>query len=170
MEKTIVFEHLEELTVKELREIAKNLKVKNYWNMRKADLVEQIKVKQSEKEKEETNSKDKVDVKEIKVPVKVEEAKRPVVQEPIKVEESPSLKRLEIGAIIAFKIKVRDDIKLRSAKVIRTSHRNRSILIEDKMMKRYVISFDDVAWVKTGKRWPGQIFKALKGGTYNEKR
>lgn len=168
MEKTIVFEHLEELTVKELREIAKNLKVKNYWNMRKADLVEQIKAKQSEKEKEETISKDKVDVKEIKVPVKVEKAKQPVVQKPV--EESPGLKRLEVGLIIAFKFKVRDDIKLRSAKVIRTSHRNRSILIEDKMMKRYVISFDDVAWVKTGKRWPGQIFKALKGGTYNEKR
>ena len=168
MEKTIVFEHLEELTVKELREIAKNLKVKNYWNMRKADLVEQIKVKQSEKEKEETISKDKVDVKEIQVPVKVEKAKQPAVQKPV--EESPGLKRLEVGSIIAFKFKVGDDIRLRSAKVIRASHRNRSILIEDKMMKRYVISFDDVAWVKTGKRWPGQIFKALKGGTYNEKR
>lgn len=44
--------NLEEMTLKQLRGIAKDLKVKNWWNLQKAVLIEDIKAAQNEPQKQ----------------------------------------------------------------------------------------------------------------------
>ena len=66
----------------------------------------------------------------------------------------------DIGTIVAFRL---PGMKAKSAKIIRKSTKNRKFKVETAYGMQFVISYDDVLWVKTNKRWPKGVYLLLKG-------
>lgn len=69
------------------------------------------------------------------------------------------IKGCEKGTIIAFLV----DGKARSAKIIKKSSKERVLKCITSYGKEFIVSFDDVIWVKTGTRWPRGVYNQLKG-------
>jgi len=67
------------------------------------------------------------------------------------------IRNLEIDALVAF----RNEGKMLSAKVV--SIQQEQVKVETKNGSIYNIQKADIAWVKTGGRWPSGIYNALKG-------
>lgn len=67
---------------------------------------------------------------------------------------------LEIGQILAFKI----GESVISGKVVDIGE---YIRVETKNDTQFIISEEDIIWVKTGQRWPKGVFRALKGEKQN---
>lgn len=65
-----------------------------------------------------------------------------------------------IGTIVAFKA---PGGRIRSAKIKLRSTANRRLLVCTEYDAEYNISYDDVIWVKSGKRWPKGVYNLLKG-------
>ena len=63
------------------------------------------------------------------------------------------------GMLIAFKF---GENKAKSAKVIRKSTRDRKVEVETEYGAKFIVSFDDILWVRTGVRWPRGIYEMLK--------
>lgn len=68
------------------------------------------------------------------------------------------LENIECGTIIAFNT----DGKVISAKVIKKSLSRKKLMVETSYGKSYTIGWEDVIWVKTGKRWPKGIYNMFK--------
>ena len=66
---------------------------------------------------------------------------------------------MSVGTLVAFKT----NGKVKSAKIIKKSTKNELALVETKVGKQYRINYDDIVWVKTGKRWPRGVYNLLKG-------
>jgi hypothetical protein len=75
---------------------------------------------------------------------------------------------VEVGVLVAFHNSEKDG-KMDTAKVINKSTKSKKLMLETQYGKQYIISFDDVAWVKTGTRWPRGIYRELKGLPTDEK-
>lgn len=164
-------EFLESKTKKELRAIATEYEIVGRWDMTKVQLIEAIlgamSVKKNEDKKEvsvnsqSANDEYKVDnhkCKSVEVEEKVENKSANVK---IDMEQKMSyIENIEIGTIIAFRL---SNGKVKSAKVTRKSTKNRKLKLETDYGAEYIISYDDVVWVRTGKRWPKGVYKLLKG-------
>jgi hypothetical protein len=72
------------------------------------------------------------------------------------------LRNITIGTLIAFKIK---ETKMLSGK-IEEIHKS-DYLVETKNGVRFTVPRANVAWVKTGPRWPKGIYLALRGEVPN---
>ena len=70
------------------------------------------------------------------------------------------IENIDIGTIVAFKL---SNGKVKSAKVTRKSTKNRKLKLETDYGAEYIISYEDIVWVRTGKRWPRGVYKLLKG-------
>ena len=70
------------------------------------------------------------------------------------------IENIDIGTIVAFRL---SSGKVKSAKVTRKSTKNRKLKLETDYGAEYIVSYDDVVWVRTGKRWPRGVYKLLKG-------
>lgn len=75
------------------------------------------------------------------------------------------VENVQIGTLVAFKSITG---KVKSAKVIKRSSKNRRLKVETKYGAEFVIPYDDVIWVRTNKRWPKGVYQLLKGVTNNE--
>lgn len=72
----------------------------------------------------------------------------------------------EVGTLVAFRL---SSGKVKSAKVIKRSAKNRMLKVETSYGATYVVPYEDVVWVRTGKRWPRGVYNLLKGTvTYGE--
>lgn len=77
------------------------------------------------------------------------------------------IEKVKLGCLVAFKT---NNGRVKSAKIIKRSLKERMLLLETEYKSIYKISFDDVLWVKTGNRWPKGIYELLKGrAKLNEK-
>lgn len=65
-----------------------------------------------------------------------------------------------IGTIVAFTM---PNGKVKSAKIIRKSTKRRKLMLETGYKARFIVSYDDIVWVRTGDKWPKYVFKLLKG-------
>ena len=74
------------------------------------------------------------------------------------------IKNLDVGALVAF----RCGDTLESGMVINKSVQRELVKLETKSNKEFIIPFSDIAWVRTGKRWPRWIYDLLKGGKLND--
>lgn len=167
-------EFLEAKTKKELRAIATELEITGRWDMTKPQLVDAILGAKSVEN-------DNEDVKLIGVVTKAESANDECkvdnhecenVEAEDKVEnESAGVKvnmeqkmsyieNIDIGTIVAFRL---SNGKVKSAKVARKSTKNRKLKLETDYGAEYIVSYDDIVWVRTGKRWPRGVYKLLKG-------
>jgi hypothetical protein len=74
---------------------------------------------------------------------------------------------IEVGTLVAFHDSEKGG-KMNTAKVINKSSKNRQLKLETQYGKQYIIGYEDIAWVKTGNRWPAGIYRELKGIVVNE--
>ena len=75
------------------------------------------------------------------------------------------IENVKVGTLVAFKSLTG---KIKSAKVVKRSSKNRKLKVETKYGAEFVISYDDVIWVRTNKRWPKGVYQLLKGVASNE--
>lgn len=70
------------------------------------------------------------------------------------------VENVKVGTLVAFKT---GPNKAKSAMVQKRSTKNRKLKVVTKYGKEFIISFDDVIWVHTNKRWPRGVYNMLKG-------
>lgn len=75
-------------------------------------------------------------------------------------DKNDRIQNAPIGTIVAFKA---PGGRIRSAKIKLRSTANRRLLVYTEYDAEYNISYDDVIWVKSGKRWPKGVYNLLKG-------
>ena len=159
---------LQNKTCKELRELAKEMNISGRWDMNKGQLIEAIlgakEVKTTIKE-ESAKDEHKVDNHE-NVEVENKEEKKSANSDVDMKQKMPYIENIEIGTLVAFRL---SNGKVKSAKVTRKSTKNRKLKLETDYGAEYIVSFDDIVWVRTGKRWPRGVYKLLKGKVDNEK-
>lgn len=69
------------------------------------------------------------------------------------------LENIECGTIVAFNT---NEGKVISAKVIKKSLSRKKLMVETSYGQQHTISWEDVIWVKTGKRWPKGIYNMFQ--------
>lgn len=155
-------ENLQNKTCKELRELAKDMNISGRWDMTKDQLIDAIlgaevlkKNDESESAKDECKI-DNHDVVEVEDKVEKESANVDVDM----AQKMPYIENIEIGTLVAFRL---SNGRVKSAKVTRKSTKNRKLKLETDYGAEYIVSFDDIVWVRTGKRWPHGVYKLLKG-------
>lgn len=155
-------EKLQNKTCKELRELAKELNISGRWDMTKDQLIDAIlgaevveNTNKSESAKDECKI-DNHDVVEVEAKAEKESANVDVDM----AQKMPYIENVEIGTLVAFRL---SNGKVKSAKVIRKSTKNRKLMLETDYGAKYIVSYDDIVWVRTGKRWPRGVYKLLKG-------
>lgn len=153
---------LQNKTCKELRELAKEMNISGRWDMTKAQLIEAIlgakEVKTTIKE-ESAKDEHKVDNHK-NVEVESKEEKKSASNNVDMEQKMPYIENIEIGTLVAFRL---SNGKVKSAKVTRKSTKNRKLKLETDYGAEYIVSFDDIVWVRTGKRWPRGVYRLLKG-------
>lgn len=164
-------EILKAKTKKELRTIATELQITGRWDMTKPQLIEAIlRAKSAEVSKQENvvnessqsaNDEHKVDNQECENVEVEDKAENKSASVQVNMEQKMSyIENIDIGTIVAFRL---SNGKVKSAKVTRKSTKNRKLKLETDYGAEYIISYDDVVWVRTGKRWPRGVYKLLKG-------
>lgn len=155
-------ENLQNKTCKELRELAKGMNISGRWDMTKEQLIDAIlgaEVVQTADKPESAKDECKVDnhgVAEVEDKVEKESASVEVDMK----QKMPYIENIEIGTLVAFRL---SNGKVKSAKVTRKSTKNRKLKLETDYGAEYIVSYDDIVWVRTGKRWPRGVYKLLKG-------
>lgn len=154
-------ETLNKLTVKELiKQYATPLQIIGRHDMKKLDLVQAILdvyVSQIDDNKESDEVEDVTTTKEVSKEVKKQNRELTEVQ---KINKARYIDEADVGTIIAFKL---PGMKVKSAKIIRRSTKNKKFKVQTAYGVEYVVSFDEVIWVKTNKRWPKGVYNLLKG-------
>lgn len=165
-------EILEAKTKKELRVIATELEITGRWDMTKPQLIDAILRAKSAKvgEQEEVvdanpqsaNDEYKIDNHEGENNVEAEsKAENESAGVKVNMEQKMSyIENIEVGTIVAFRL---SNGKVKSAKVARKSTKNRKLKLETDYGAEYIVSYEDIVWVRTGKRWPRGVYKLLKG-------
>lgn len=173
-------EELQEMKKSEVQEIAKGLGIPRFTTTKartKEELISDILAKQNngeEVEKDEepiestVENHDKTD-KEVQQSTKeskiVSEVKKLKEKKILSDEERAAKKQkyiddAQVGTLVAFKT---DTGKVRSAMIKKRSTSKRKFLVETQYGQQFKISFDDVLWVRTNKRWPKPVYLLLKG-------
>ena len=156
-------ENLQKKTCKELRELAKELNIYGRWDMTKDQLIDAIlgaEVVKNTNESESAKDECKVDNQENVVEVEDKVEKESANVDVDMAQKMPYIENIEIGTLVAFRL---SNGKVKSAKVTRKSTKNRKLKLETDYGAEYIVSFDDIVWVRTGKRWPRGVYKLLKG-------
>lgn len=156
-------ENLQKKTCKELRELAKELNISGRWDMTKDQLIDAIlgaEVVENTNESESAKDECKVDNQENVVEVEDKVEKESANVDVDMAQKMPYIENIEIGTLVAFRL---SNGKVKSAKVTRKSTKNRKLKLETDYGAEYIVSFDDIVWVRTGKHWPRGVYKLLKG-------
>lgn len=75
-------------------------------------------------------------------------------------QKMPYIEGAVVGTIVAFRL---PNGKVKSAKIIKRSTKRHQLMLETDYGAQYIASYEDVIWVRTGKRWPRGVYKLLKG-------
>lgn len=139
-------EDLEIMKARDIMKYGTALGVKGMWDMKKADAINAVLSAQEAQENDNGNDCNAEGAGEVETTAKKKKI--------------DYVDAVEVGMLIAFKV---SETKAISAKVKKRSTQNRKLLVETQYGVEYKISFDDVIWVKTGKRWPRGVYSLLKG-------
>lgn len=82
-------------------------------------------------------------------------------------EKRQYIEKAPIGTLVAFQ--VNEKIHLSGAIVSRDCSKRR-LEVETRKGARYSINFEQILWVKTGERWPREVYKLLFGGRNHEQK
>lgn len=151
-------EELGNMLVVDLRNMASTYGIKNVKKYKKQELVDMIC---------EIIDGQKPTVVDEEVSVVVEEDDNNIEtvtdelsEEEIAERRMPYVENAPIDTIVAFKLPTG---KVKSAKIINKSTKNRKLKVETAYGAQFVIPYDSVIWVKTGTRWPKGVYNLLKG-------
>lgn len=164
----------------EIMSIAKDMGIVRYKGSSertKADIIENILMVQNEGgKKDEEATKETASVsdekaEQVEQPVKKQskvvtevqklKEKKHELSEEEKAEKKMSyIEGANVGTLVAFRT---DNGKIKSAMIVKRSTKNRKFKLETKYGASFVVSFDDVVWVRTNKRWPKGVYQLLKG-------
>lgn len=156
-------EILQKKTCKELREQAKDLNISGRWDMTKIELIEAILRAENAETGNDKNLSAKDEHKIDNQNGTEAENKDEKESASVKVDmqqKMPYIENVEIGTIVAFRL---SNGKVKSAKVTKKSTKNRRLMLETEYGAEYIVSYDDIIWVRNGKRWPKGVYKLLKG-------
>lgn len=166
---------LDELTCNELRGLAKGPNISGRWDMTKPELVEAILraenaedsvdvagdaqiTEQSAKDEHKVDNQAE-DVKGVEAEGKFE--KKSAGAPSIDMEQKMHyVENVEIGTIVAFRL---SSGKVKSAKVAKKSTKNRKLKLVTDYGAEYIVPYESIVWVRTGKRWPKGVYNLLKG-------
>lgn len=155
-------ENLKSKNCKELRELAKDMNISGRWEMTKDQLIDAIlgaEVLEKNNESESAKDECKVDNHDI-VEVEDKAEKQSANVNVNMAQKMPYIENIEIGTLVAFRL---SNGKVKSAKVTRKSTKNRRLKLETDYGAEYIVSYNDIIWVRTGKRWPRGVYNLLKG-------
>lgn len=163
-------ETLQHKTCKELRELAKNLNIQGRWNMTKERLIEAILGVENAMDSESNKVMCQSTTDEHKVDNHADDSRAEHVEAESKVEKDSAgmnmeqkmsyIENVKVGTIVAFRL---SNGRVKSAKVTKKSTKNRRLRLETSYGAEYIASYDDIVWVRTGKRWPRGVYNLLKG-------
>lgn len=159
-------EQLEAMKVDELRKVFKENGISYYKNskrMNKAEMIERYLEETTEGYKADANTEKhnkKVDKTNKKVEQQIKTTEQIEEEEAERVERKKKyVEQAKVGTIVAFKL---PSGKVISGAITKKSTKGRKFLVETKYKMEYKISFDDVLWVRTNKRWPKGIYLLFK--------
>jgi hypothetical protein len=156
---------LEKLTCDKLAKICKDNGIVHYHNssrFKKDDMVKAILKMQRQTAKTKKEAKEAVVEEEIEK--KTDSAVEKVNETAVSDKKEMYLDSLKLGTLIAFR---EYSGRLNTAAVQNVSYKRRQIKLITQYKKEFIINFDDVVWVRTGKRWPKFVMSELKGGERN---
>lgn len=153
-------EELQKMKCRELFKLATSMGIKGAWDMKKAEVIEAILGAEKSAEVAESAKENiKIDNPNVEVENKTQKESANIVV----VDFEGKMRRIEaieIGTLVAFKL---SNGKVKSAKVVRKSSKNRKLKVETEYGASYIINYEDVIWVRSGKRWPRGVYMMLKG-------
>ena len=154
-------EELGNMLVVDLRNMASTYGIKNVKKYKKQELVDMIceiidgqKPTVVDEEAEATVAVEEDDNNN------VETVTDELSEEEIAERRMPYVENAPIDTIVAFKLPTG---KVKSAKIINKSTKNRKLKVETAYGAQFIIPYDSVIWVKTGTRWPKGVYNLLKG-------
>ena len=159
-------EELQAMKVSELAAICKANNIPHYHGknrFKKDELVEAILgagVAEDSKVENDKSAKDEVktDNHDVEAEDKVEKESANV---DVNMEQKmPYIEGAVVGTIVAFRL---PNGKVKSAKIIKKSTKRRQFMLETDYGAQYITPYEDIIWVRTGKRWPRGVYKLLKG-------
>lgn len=159
-------EELSKLKASELADMCKERGIPHYRGknrFRKDELIEAILKEQEQAVVESTTEQYEEKIEEASVVVKEEKATSEVQ---IDENKEQYLQNIKVGTLVAFR---EYNGKLNTAAVHNVSFKRRQLRLITQYEKEFIISFNDVVWVRTKKRWPKFVFDELKQrGTNND--
>lgn len=164
-------EELEKKTRDEVRQVAKELRIRKWSKMSKAEMIDEIikaSIAESHLDDRENTNKEKVNnmVDGTKCPQNATESENDGAKE-VKLQY---FKNIEKGTIVAFKVNVFGNVKVKSAAVENVSQKRQMLKLKTKYGREFVIPFSDVIWVRTNNRWPKGVYELLKGVSVDDKK
>lgn len=161
-------DYLNGLTCKALRDIAKTLDISGRWDMTKAELVAAITgatvAKNADNEGAESAKEEVVIGNQNNVieeeKVNDESEKKSLASNVDTEKRMEYVERVGSGTLIAFRLPTG---KVISAKIKRKSTKGKILQVETSYGAEHLVPFEDVIWVRTGKRWPRGVYNLLKG-------
>ena len=152
-------EIMEKKTVKELREIAKELCIVGRWDMKKNELIEAInKVNQDFDDRNISFETDCI--------IKSEEVIKPEGSQNVTATTEDYVNNIKEGTLVAFKRDMSKDIAM-SGKFIGYEEKTKKVIIESKRGTKYRIQKENIIWVKTGSRWPRWVYSLFNNKEVN---
>lgn len=165
-------ENLECCKVEDLRKIAKNFHIVGRWEMNKSQLIIGILLSQKDWEVRKESCLNATEVYEAEKKQSEKEQdketfeNKKVMQDNSNNDHSKYLANIEVGRLVAF-----NDHNMgivRTARVVNISQKRQQLKVIDIYGSVEVISFEQVAWVKTGKRWPRRLFHLIRCGQLHQ--
>lgn len=156
-------ENLQGMTKNEVVAKAKELGITRYRGgklLPKEELIEAILKVQGEQVPEEPKNEEPEQVEANEAPEVEEQQDNGLSEEERRQRHNQYVENVKVGTLVAFKT---GPNKAKSAMVVKRSTKNRKLKVETKYGKELIISFDDVIWVHTNKRWPKGVYNMLKG-------
>lgn len=168
---------LKGFTVKELREEAKSLKIKFWYNKTKAELVSGILEATAENNTnvEENNNMEEIREATISEDSTVEKVEAVQAEDEIAVDNSYAtlishkktpgeyIDNVEVGMIIAFATEPEKAISAKVKEIFRAEDNGvKEVLAVSKNGYTYKVPRAAIVWVKTGHRWPRGIYDKLR--------
>lgn len=161
-------DYLDGLICKELRDIAKDLNISGRWDMTKAELVAAIigaTVAKNADDEGAESAKEEVVIgnqaeSDEEEKVKDERKKESLASNVDTEKRMEYVERVSAGTLVAFRLPTG---KVISAKIKRKSTKRRILQVETSYGAEHLVSFEDVIWVRTGRRWPRGVYNLLKG-------
>ena len=153
-------QELRACNARELMRMATTMGIKGSWDMKKAEVIDAILRAEDAKDGGATASEQsaKVNNETDNHGTRDDHANGETAIDMAK--KMPYIEDADIGTLVAFKL---PNGKVKSAKIIKKSSKSRRLMLETAYGAQHIVSYDDIIWVRTGKRWPSGVYRQLKG-------